>query len=852
MGDTVQQVLEDMVPELEELQDRGIFNRDEIRAIVRRRRQFEYSMARRAPRKVDALRYASYELRLDALRAARKSKMGLRGHMISNHAGVRRLHFIFSRALRRFKADVRMWLHYLDFCRRTGSNAVIPKTFARALQYHPRSAALWVQAAAWEFESNRNAENARVLLQRAIRTNRRSARLWLEYFRLELLCLERAGPLDERTSGGADGAGAGGSEAVAEGEDGAAAESDGEGEGEGESEGEGERTKAARLRSGREELASGALPVLVFDSCVEALGGLSGAAGNAGVGAFDGDGSEGGATLELHSRFLAIADGFPAPFAARARARIVRSIRKRFGDAEEALAVLAQRPLARAGLQLSGGAAAGDAPASCAALRECLDLFERALRRRPTRLMWTLALDFYERALVRWGAAAPHAEAKAQTQAEVEVAVHAPLASRLRRCALAGGSTGHAASETLGLFEAALAESPAKSALLGMLLDAAAAGHVPFGGAETLFLRTAGAMVHPEPEYAPALVGAFARLELLRRDAGAARSAYEHALRAFASDVQVRIACLRQCVDAERARLAPDAGVLRRLYARLLEGGGGAADASAWRELIALERAAGEHERANQLHETGAPFGDILDAGTGDHSLQWLMRLHDQGASSVTAITADPTSRARLERNVAGGAQFNCVIADYLLGAIECFSPYRQAILFRRLRPMLAPSASSRLYVVGLEPFYHATSGVPASAYAGDAAVARRARNLLMSIVRLRDAAITLAGHTPHREYPLSWVRQALHDAGFEVKGTRSFGNVYGEQALLRMLHTAELKLPFISGENRGAQDAGDGALAAALRAQIGVLRERVRSFVSAHGAVSMGFDYVVEACISA
>ena len=88
-------------------------------------RAFEYAMSRRAPRKVDALRYADYELQLETLRAVRKNRLGLTKSLKSDHAGVKRLHFIFARALRRFKGDVKMWLHYLDFCRRTGSSLSI-------------------------------------------------------------------------------------------------------------------------------------------------------------------------------------------------------------------------------------------------------------------------------------------------------------------------------------------------------------------------------------------------------------------------------------------------------------------------------------------------------------------------------------------------------------------------------------------------------------------------------------------------------------------------------------------------------------------------------------------------------
>ena len=57
----------------------------------------------------------------------------------------------------------------------------------KALQLHPREPSLWVYAAAWEFEHNRNAAASRALMQRGLRMSPGSLELWAEYFRMELL-----------------------------------------------------------------------------------------------------------------------------------------------------------------------------------------------------------------------------------------------------------------------------------------------------------------------------------------------------------------------------------------------------------------------------------------------------------------------------------------------------------------------------------------------------------------------------------------------------------------------------------------------------------------------------------------
>jgi hypothetical protein len=376
-------------------------------------------------------------------------------------------------------------------------------------------------------------------------------------------------------------------------------------------------------------------------------------------------------------------------------------------------------------------------------------------------------------------------------------------------------------------------------------------------------------------------------------------------------------------------------------------------------------------------HELGAPYGTVLDAGTGDHSLKWLSQLRraqpEAGVAGIVAVTADPNNLPRLRGfmakqagggaegdavlvgnwfakdtetqtaaappspppataaaaavhgeseqevaiggNLAGGGEgggggggggstaaasshvssllagqtFDVVIADYLLGAVECFAPYRQVQLFKRMRQMFprtaaapavcsmpteaagpsmpAPAAAAaaaaaaatsgaagtprRLYIVGMQPLPHDESAVPLSAYGGDRAVATEARELVLRLAQARDAAITLAGHIPHREYPVSWAREALAQAGFRVLEERRFGNVYGEGALLKILGTAESKLHWLgaaSGQQRGGAGGTGAALAEALRAHIEALRQQVRDFVKAHGSARLGFDYVLAA----
>ena len=137
-----------------------------------------------------------------------------------------------------------------------------------------------------------------------------------------------------------------------------------------------------------------------------------------------------------------------------------------------------------------------------------------------------------------------------------------------------------------------------------------------------------------------------------------------------------------------------------------------------------------------------APWGRVLDAGTGAHSLSWLCTLESE---SLTLVTGAAPRARRLEgglraqdRALAGNWQdptllfeerFDVVLADYLLGAIEGFAPYFQGQLFKRLLPHVA----GVLYLVGKEPLPD-----QAPTEGGQA---------ILEIERLRDACILLALH---------------------------------------------------------------------------------------------------------
>lgn len=101
-------------------------------------------MHKRSPEITDYMRYVEYEIQLDRLRRLRKKELGKcnclcgsdkagirRKNAQSDHAGVKRVFFIFDRAVKRFPGDVKLWLQYVEFCKMSKSYRAVGRVFGR-------------------------------------------------------------------------------------------------------------------------------------------------------------------------------------------------------------------------------------------------------------------------------------------------------------------------------------------------------------------------------------------------------------------------------------------------------------------------------------------------------------------------------------------------------------------------------------------------------------------------------------------------------------------------------------------------------------------------------------------------
>jgi hypothetical protein len=217
------------------------------------------------------------------------------------------------------------------------------------------------------------------------------------------------------------------------------------------------------------------------------------------------------------------------------------------------------------------------------------------------------------------------------------------------------------------------------------------------------------------------------------------------------------------------------------------------------------------------------PWGDVLDTGTGNHSLGWLA---SQNYRSLTAVTVEswrlpelqekaPNARILLgqwtDPALLAEEQFDTLLVDYVIGAIDGHAPYFQYGFLKRILPLL----KSRIYLIGMEP-------------------PPRDNSELDEICRLRDACILLAGHRCYREYPKTLVLEWLEQLGLKILDATSFSNRLGSRYINGQLDVATRKLPLFK----------DRQLAASMAQSISDLRERAL----AKGEQSWGTDWVIAA----
>jgi U3 small nucleolar RNA-associated protein 6 len=183
-SDKARYYLEEQVPELQDLLRKKIFTEAQIKTIASKRSSFEHILNARGSHPTDYARYAEYEMNLESLRKKKVKRMGVKN---SGHAGQRRVFFILDRGVRKFPGDLKLWMQYLEFCRKEGARKKIKEVLTRLLRLHPTKAELWGYAARYAADEEGDMMAARGYMQRGLRFCEGTKSLWVDYARLECI-----------------------------------------------------------------------------------------------------------------------------------------------------------------------------------------------------------------------------------------------------------------------------------------------------------------------------------------------------------------------------------------------------------------------------------------------------------------------------------------------------------------------------------------------------------------------------------------------------------------------------------------------------------------------------------------
>ncbi|KAL9079527.1 MAG: hypothetical protein Q9157_001585 [Trypethelium eluteriae] len=176
--------LEQSVPELQDLERKKIFSKEEVSSIAKKRSDFEHVLNARGSKPADYARYAEYEMNLETLRRKRVKRMSIKS---KSYAGSRRIFFVLDRGTRKFQGDLGLWMQYMEFARKEKSHKKLRRIISTVLSLHPTKPELWIYAAHYAMEDQADMRVARAYMQRGLRFCKRSKALWLGYAKLEMI-----------------------------------------------------------------------------------------------------------------------------------------------------------------------------------------------------------------------------------------------------------------------------------------------------------------------------------------------------------------------------------------------------------------------------------------------------------------------------------------------------------------------------------------------------------------------------------------------------------------------------------------------------------------------------------------
>ncbi|AQZ12543.1 UTP6 (YDR449C) [Zygosaccharomyces parabailii] len=191
MSSKTRYYLEQCIPEVDDLVEKGLFTKNEVSSIMKKRTDFEHCLNSRGSSIKDYVKYINYETQVEKLRQKRVKRIlqSSKTNSVSDWSIEQRIAFIYQRGCNKFPQDLKFWAMYLRFMKNRGTRTSYKKihdVYNQLLKLHPSNVDVWISCAKYEYENHANFKSCRTVFQNALRFNSDVPRLWFEYIKFEL------------------------------------------------------------------------------------------------------------------------------------------------------------------------------------------------------------------------------------------------------------------------------------------------------------------------------------------------------------------------------------------------------------------------------------------------------------------------------------------------------------------------------------------------------------------------------------------------------------------------------------------------------------------------------------------
>lgn len=184
MAEVVHHNLEKYVDILASLKDLEVLSKDQVKSVVNKIRELEYSLLN--PKNRNAFNnYIHYMTNLIDLIDLKKTtnKLKLKEIRVRLVSQTQRR---FKKVIFKHQGDKNLWNSYIKFLSRNHLDKEVGKTYMRMLQVHPGEAKVWIKAGHHFWKTERSFDKSRNTFQLGIRHLPNCLQLWEEYFKMEL------------------------------------------------------------------------------------------------------------------------------------------------------------------------------------------------------------------------------------------------------------------------------------------------------------------------------------------------------------------------------------------------------------------------------------------------------------------------------------------------------------------------------------------------------------------------------------------------------------------------------------------------------------------------------------------